>query len=172
MKPYVLIAVLGAILFTACGAEKKGGPNDSTVAASPQSPAAATASQAANPDNGAEAPAPITGQTVEVKMLQDAEGHYRYDPADVTIKSGDGVKFVMVSGGTHNVAFDPAQIPASAKAQLSANMQQQVSELSSPMMMNPNETYTISFGKMPPGKYEYHCTPHLSFAMKGSITVQ
>ncbi|HKW12344.1 MAG TPA: hypothetical protein VJO33_18300, partial [Gemmatimonadaceae bacterium] len=69
MKPYVLIAVLGAILFTACGAEKKGGPNDSTVAASPQSPAAATASQAANPDNGAEAPAPITGQTVEVKML-------------------------------------------------------------------------------------------------------
>lgn len=172
MKPHVLIAVVGATLLTACGVEKKGGPNDSTVAASPQTPAAATASQTATAENGAEASAPITGQTVEVKMLQDSEGHYRYDPADVTIKSGDGVKFVMVSGGTHNVAFDPAQIPASAKAQLSANMQQQVSELSSPMMMNPNETYTISFGKMPPGKYEYHCTPHLSFGMKGSITVQ
>jgi len=171
MKIYVLTAVVGAALLAACG-EKKGGPNDSTVAASSQAPAAATTSQAATPDNGAEAPAPVTGQTVEVKMLQDAEGHYRYDPADVTIKPGDGVKFVMVSGGTHNVAFDPAQIPASAKAQLSANMQQQVSELSSPMMMNPNETYTISFGKMPPGKYEYHCTPHLSFGMKGSITVQ
>lgn len=171
MKIYVLTAVVGAALLAACG-EKKGGPNDSTVAASSQAPAAATTSQPATPDNGAEAPAPVTGQTVEVKMLQDAEGHYRYDPADVTIKSGDGVKFVMVSGGTHNVAFDPAQIPASAKAQLSANMQQQVSELSSPMMMNPNETYTISFGKMPPGKYEYHCTPHLSFGMKGSITVQ
>src|SRR5436853_4902627 len=78
----------------------------------------------------------------------------------------------MVSGGAHNVAFDPAQISAAAKAQLSANMQQQVSELSSPMMMNPNETYTISFGKIPPGKYPYHCTPHLALGMKGTITVE
>jgi plastocyanin len=172
MKQYVLIAMMGANLLAACGGEKKSSPNDSTAVASPQTPAAATASQAATPGDGAEAPAPITGQTVEIKMLQDADGHYRYDPADVTIKSGDGVKFVMVSGGTHNVAFDPAQIPPNAKAQLSANMQQQVSELASPMMMNPNETYTISFGKMPPGRYEYHCTPHLAFSMKGSITVQ
>ena len=64
------------------------------------------------------------------------------------------------------------RFPRHAKAQLSANMQQQVSELSSPMMMNPNETYTISFGKMPPGKYSYHCTPHLTLGMKGTITVQ
>src|SRR5262245_42225482 len=111
MKSYALIAGTSAILLAACGAEKKGGTNDSTAAAPPQTPAAATAGQVATPDNGT-APAPITGQTVEVKMLQDSEGHYRYDPADVTIKSGDGVKFVMVSGGTHNVAFDPAQIPA------------------------------------------------------------
>src|SRR5215471_5695189 len=145
MKSYVLIASVSALLLAACGVEKKGGPSDSAATVPPQTPAAATAGQTATPDNGT-APAPITGQTVEIKMLQDAEGHYRYDPADVTIKPGDGVKFVMVSGGTHNVAFDPAQIPASAKAQLSANMQQQVSELSSPMMMNPNETYTISFG--------------------------
>ena len=105
-------------------------------------------------------------------MLQDPQGNYRFEPADVTIKSGDGVKFIMVSGGPHNVAFDPAQIPQAAKTQLSANMQQQVSELSSPMMMNPNETYTISFGKMPPGQYTYHCTPHLALGMKGTITVQ
>ena len=105
-------------------------------------------------------------------MLQDAEGNYRFDPAEVTIKPGDGVKFVMISGGSHNVSFDPAQIPANAKAQLSANMQQQVSDLSSPMMMNPNETYTILFGKMLPGTYNYHCTPHLAFGMKGTITVQ
>ncbi|HEY2852570.1 MAG TPA: plastocyanin/azurin family copper-binding protein [Gemmatimonadaceae bacterium] len=105
-------------------------------------------------------------------MLQDPQGNYRFEPADVTIKSGDGVKFIMVSGGPHNVAFDPAQIPQAAKTQLSANMQQQVSELSSPMMMNPNETYTISFGNIPPGKYEFHCTPHLAMGMKGTITVQ
>jgi plastocyanin len=104
-------------------------------------------------------------------MVGDDKG-YRYEPANITVKAGDGIKFVMVSGGPHNVAFDPATVPAAAKAQLTANMPQQMSELSSPMMMNPNETYTISFGKMPAGKYEFHCTPHLAMGMKGTITVQ
>jgi len=27
-------------------------------------------------------------------MLQDAQGNFRFDPADVTIKTGDGVKFI------------------------------------------------------------------------------
>ena len=170
MKVSILTALATAVIVLACG-EKKGENPDTSLAANSSTPAAATAQP---PLGGAETetPAPITGQTIEVKMLQDAQGNFRYDPADVTIKTGDGVKFIMMSGGSHNVAFDPAQIPANAKAQLSANMPQQVSELSSPMMMNPNETYTISFGKMPPGTYVYHCTPHLSFGMKGTITVQ
>jgi plastocyanin len=171
MKLYTLATLLAATLAVGCGGDKKGSTADSAATASTPTPATATAGSAGSANSGEEA-APITGQTVEVKMLQDPQGNYRYDPADVTIKSGDGVKFVMVSGGPHNVAFDPAQIPAAAKTQLSANMQQQVSELSSPMMMNPNETYTISFGKMPQGKYEFHCTPHLAMGMRGTITVQ
>jgi plastocyanin len=169
MKLIVVAGLAGATVIAACGGDKYGGTD--SAAATP-TPAAATAS---SPSGGAaegESAAPITGQTIEVKMLQDTQGNYRFDPADLTIKTGDGIKFTMVSGGPHNVAFDPTQIPAAAKAQLSANMQQQVSELSSPMMMNPNETYTISFGKIPPGKYPYHCTPHLALGMKGTITVQ
>lgn len=165
MTLHSLMVLAAATLIVACGGKKRSA-TDSASSTSSQNPAGATATA------DGEAAAPITGQTTEVKMLQDAQGSYRFEPVDITIKSGDGVKFVMVSGGPHNVAFDPAQIPAAAKAQLSANMQQQVSELSSPMMMNPNETYTISFGKMPPGKYEYHCTPHLALGMKGTITVQ
>jgi plastocyanin len=161
---------VSAAIIVACG-DKKGGTTDS-AATSTATPATATVPSSTVGTTETEALAPITGQTVEVKMQQDAQGSYRFDPEDVTIKSGDGVKFIMVSGAPHNVAFDPAQIPANAKAQLAANMPQQVSELSSPMMMNPNETYTISFGKMPPGKYSYHCTPHLTFGMKGMITIQ
>ena len=164
-----LTSFFTVMLMAACGGDKKS-TTDSAQTATTPAPANATTSQPA--PNPGEASAPITGQTVEVKMLQDDKGNYHFDPADVNIRSGDGVKFIMVSGGPHNVAFDPAQIPADAKIQLSANMQQQVSELSSPMMMNPNETYTISFGKMPPGNYSYHCTPHLTFGMKGTITVQ
>ena|SRR5919198_515262 len=166
MTRYKLAIVAATVTALGCG--EKHGATDSAAAATPSS----VASAGETPAGGGEAAALITGQTVEVKMLQDAQGNFRFDPADVTIKTGDGVKFIMVSGGPHNVAFDPSQIPASAKAQLSANMQQQVSELSSPMMMNPNETYTISFANMPPGKYDYHCTPHLAMGMKGTITVQ
>ena len=169
MSLRTLTSLFAAMLVAACGGDKKSTTDSAQTAPTP-TPANATASQpSANPS---EAAAPITGQTVEVKMLQDDKGNFRFDPADLSIKSGDGVKFIMVSGGPHNVAFDPGQIPADAKTQLSANMPQQVSELSSPMMMNPNETYTISFGKMPPGKYEFHCTPHLAMGMKGTITVQ
>jgi plastocyanin len=160
-------------LLTACGGEKKTSTMDSASTAPTPTPTPTLSGASSAAKTSAESAAPITGQTFEVKMLQDSQGNYRFEPADITIKSGDGVKFVMVTGGTaHNIAFDPAQIPPEARAQLSANMPQQVSDLSSPMMMNPNETYTISFGRMPPGTYEYHCTPHLTMGMKGTITVQ
>jgi plastocyanin len=169
MRLWKITASVAAVMAAACGGDKKSTTDSAATASTP--PANATASSPSVNATGDPAAA-ITGQTVEVKMLQDPQGNYRFEPTDVTIKTGDGVKFVMVSGGPHNVAFDPAQIPADAKTQLSANMQQQVSELSSPMMMNPNETYTVSFGKMPPGQYAFHCTPHLAMGMKGTITVQ
>jgi plastocyanin len=53
--------------------------------------------------------AAITGTTHEVKMIGDAQG-YRFDPANITVKAGDGIKFTTVNGGPHNVAFDPATV--------------------------------------------------------------
>jgi plastocyanin len=104
-------------------------------------------------------------------MIGDATG-YKFDPANVTIKQGDAVKWVMVSGGPHNVAFQNVTDPA-VKAQLDANMPgQKLGELSGPMIMQPNETYIVSFAKVPAGKYDYICTPHAALNMKGSITVQ
>ena len=127
---------------------------------------------ATTPAAGALAPIAATGDTVTVKMISDDKG-YRFDPANITIKSGQAVKFVMVSaGGPHNVAFDPATVPADSKDQLNANMVGQMSELSSAMVMNPNEAVTISFGGIKPGTYPFHCTPHLAMGMKGTITVQ
>ena len=115
--------------------------------------------------------APITGQTVEVKMVGDDKG-YRFEPADIKIKAGDGIKFVMVTGGPHNVAFDPATIPADVKPQLMANMPNQHERALEPALLNPNDTYTISFANIKPGTYPFHCTPHLAMGMKGTITVQ
>lgn len=154
----VLAAAVAAL--SACG----GGEQAST-----DTSAAVGQTTSAAPAAGAAAPAPATGTVHEVRMLGDEKG-YRYDPVDLTVKQGDAVKWIMVSGAPHNVAFQ--NVPANAKAQLSANMPNQLSDLSSPMFLNPNETYQVSFANVPPGKYDYICTPHIANNMKGSITVQ
>jgi plastocyanin len=115
--------------------------------------------------------AAITGTTHEVRMLLDGQT-YKFDPADLTIKQGDGVKWIMVSGPPHNVAFDPAKIPDDVEQVLSANMKNQQAPLSSPFLTQPNEAYTISFAGVKPGTYDYVCTPHVMMGMTGKITVQ
>jgi plastocyanin len=166
MRFYGLALLASAAFLGACGGENKAA--DTTKAP----PAAAPATPAAGaPAAGALAPIPATGDTVTVKMINDDKG-YRFEPANITIKSGQAVKFVMISGGPHNVAFDPATVPADSKDQLNANMVGQMSELSSALVMNPNEAITISFGGIKPGTYPFHCTPHLAMGMKGTITVQ
>ena len=140
---------------------------DSTAMAAP-----ATAPAGA-PAAGAAAPAPATGKTIEVKMLGDEKG-YRFDPANITIKSGDAIKFTNVSGGPHSVGFDPAKVPPAVQPQLTANMpgDHSMGALEGPMLLQPNETYVISFAKIPAGEYDFHCTPHLALGMKGEIKIQ
>ena len=137
-------------------------------------PAAASTPAAAAP---AAAPAaagtalPITGKTWEVKMVGDGNT-YKFVPADLTIRAGDGIKFTVVSIPPHNVAFDPALVPADVKGQLDANMgPNKLGELSSALLLNIGDAVTISFAGIKPGKYEIHCTPHLAMNMKGTVTV-
>ena len=163
--------VAAVITLGACaGGDKK--PADTTAVGVDTSAATGTANTSGTPSTGTVAMAPITGTTHEVKMIGDAKG-YRFEPANITVKQGDGIKFINVVGGPHNVAFDPATIPADAKPQLDANMgTDKMGELSSNMKMNPNEAITVSFGNIKPGQYPYHCVPHLAMGMKGVITVQ
>ena len=76
-------------------------------------------------------------------------------------------------GFPHNVGFDPATV-GDQQAQFSANMpgDHTMGPLEGPMMLQPNETYIVSFGNIKPGTYGLHCTPHLALGMKGTVTVQ
>lgn len=170
MRFYGLALLASAAVLGACGGGENKATDTTKAPPAAAAPAPTPAPSAAAPA-GALAKVAPTGATHDIKMIGDDKG-YRFEPATVTIKSGDAVRFTMVSGGPHNVAFDPATVPADSKNQLDANMDQKISELSSPMMMNPNETYTISFGGVKPGVYPFHCTPHLAMGMKGTITVQ
>jgi plastocyanin len=181
MRFHGIALLTSAAILGACGGEKQPAADTSAAstattpaATTPTGDTAATAAApgaATTPAAGAVAAAPATGQTHEVKMIGDATG-YKFDPANITVKQGDAIKFIMVSGGPHNVAFQNVT-DATAKAQLDANMPgQKMGELNGPMIMQPNEAYVISFAKVPAGKYDYVCTPHLAMNMKGVITVQ
>jgi plastocyanin len=150
------VATLGA-----CGGGEK-------PAADANSSAAATPA-AATPAAGGAAAMPATGKTVEIKMVGDEKG-YRFEPANVTIKVGDAIKFTVVSAFPHNIAFH--DVPAESKAQLQANMPDAMGDMMGKMLMAAGETYTISFAGLKPGKYEFNCTPHLANNMKGTITLQ
>ncbi|HEU4880532.1 MAG TPA: plastocyanin/azurin family copper-binding protein [Gemmatimonadaceae bacterium] len=173
MRFYGIALAASAVVLGACaGGDKNAG--DTTAVAVDTSAAAAAAAPATTtpaPAAGTAAMAPITGTTHEVKMVGDAQG-YRFEPANITIKAGDGIKFTTVSGGPHNVAFDPATVPADVQGQLDANISEKMGQLSSALKTNAGESVTVSFANIKAGKYPYHCTPHLALGMKGEITVQ
>lgn len=158
-----LVLASAVVVLAACGGgggENAGTDTGAANTAGGTTPAATTT---------AGTPAPVTGTWHEVQMLGDEKG-YRYEPVDVTVKVGDGIRWIMVSGAPHNVQFE--NVPADAKGQLSANMPNQLTDLSSPLLLNANEKYEMSFAGVKPGKYNYFCTPHLANNMRGSVTVQ
>lgn len=163
MRFNALVALFAsAIVLGACGGGDENASTDTAVGAN-------TAPAGEAPAAGSATAQPATGTTHTVNMVVNANGEYRFEPAEITVKQGDAIKWVMVSGGPHNVAFQNVAEPA--KAQLVANMPNQASELSSPMFMNPGEEYTVSFAGIPAGTYDYVCTPHLALGMTGKVTV-
>jgi plastocyanin len=145
-----------ALLVAACGGSKGGGSADSNKVAPPTANATTPAG---------------TGTTHEVQMVLVGTNGYKFDPADITIKSGDVVVFKGVSGLAHNVAFWPDSIPPAAVPILRAAMPDGTQDLAT-AMINDGQSVSISFAGAPPGVYKYYCIPHLPMGMKGTITVQ
>ncbi|MBC7563485.1 MAG: hypothetical protein H7305_11305 [Gemmatimonadaceae bacterium] len=166
MQFKVLAVATSAFALVACGGGEKKAEDTAAVAPAVESPAAAAPAAAA----GAVAASPITGQMHSVNMIGDEKG-YRFEPATLTVKAGDGVKFVSVKGGPHNVAFDPATAGASA-AQITANMPEASGELTGKMLVTDGEAWTMSFGGIAAGTYSVVCTPHQAMNMVMKITVQ
>jgi plastocyanin len=118
---------------------------------------------------GLEAATPPT--THEVRMVMEGN-NARFVPENLTIRAGDRVRFVNVSGGPHNVSLDPAKVPDDAEKALVAAMPGQIQPLWGALVTEPNGVYTISFAGVKPGTYEIFCMPHMAMGMKGTITVQ
>lgn len=109
--------------------------------------------------------------THRIRMVQ-AGSQYKFDPATLTIKAGDVVEFVNVTGGPHNIQFDKDHIPAGAKEVLNRAMTQRMGDLQGPFLTQPNQVYRVSFAGAPKGTYAFFCLPHQALGMKGTITVE
>jgi plastocyanin len=116
----------------------------------------------------------FTGQVHEVKMrgtVSPTPGFF-FEPAEITVKQGDKVKFTMIDGGPHNVSFNSAmpgltKVPDGAKMVLENRGQ-----LVGALLQAPGQTTEILFGKdLPCGEYNFVCDPHAPLGMKGKITV-
>jgi plastocyanin len=164
MRFNALALVTSAIVLVGCG----GGDTASDSANAPAGGAAPGA-----PGGGATAgtatAAPITGTTHTVRMVGDGNS-YRFDPATISAKAGDGIRFISVSGPPHNVAFSPDSVSDSVEPQLMANMPESVG-LEGKYLTQPNEEWVLSLGNIPAGRYPIHCTPHLMYNMRGVINV-
>jgi plastocyanin len=162
MRRTTLVASAFAIL--ACSKSQRPAARPTSGATS--APAGATT---ASTTNGA--PEPITGRTWDVRMVAAGDS-YRFAPATLTIKRGDGVRWTLVAGPGHNVTFWSDSIPPGASSVLGRNMPQTTAPLASPLLVNPSQTYLVSFGGVPAGIDHYYCAPHLVFGMVGTIVVQ
>ena len=155
MRRMSLVAGL-AMLAAACGGEKKAEDQQAAPAAAPAA---------------APTPPAATGATHDVDMEFDGkEG--KFEPTELTIKSGDVVRFHNKSGGPHNVSFWGDSIPAGAAAAVDAGMADRSGPLMGPMLVEPAAVYQASFAGAPAGVYKFYCLPHLAFKMHGKITVE
>jgi len=87
---------------------------------------------------------------------------YTYDSAEIVAQRGDTVRFVQESAMPHNVEF--TDIPAGvvlgdAKV--------------GPYVIAEGDSYDLVIDRrFAPGRYSFHCTPHQSLGMKGTLVVR
>src|SRR5690606_28787966 len=109
----------------------------------------------------AEAPAATgTGTTHDVQMVLEGT-EYKYVPEQLTVKPGDAIRYINVSGGPHNVAFWADSMPSGAESAISQAMGETMGPLQGILLVEPNAEYTVNLpASTPTGDYKIYCTPH------------
>ena len=159
MRVTSMVAGLAFVLAACGGGEQKAGDQQTTATPDQAAPAAGEAAPAGG------------GTTHDVNMVLEGPS-YKYVPDELTIKSGDVVRFHNVSGGPHNVSFWADSIPSGAAEVLKAGMPDQMAPLEGSLLTEPNAIYTVNFAGAPAGEYKYYCLPHLALGMKGKLKVE
>ena len=94
-----------------------------------------------------------------------------FRPRQVQAHPGDSVRFVNGNGGPHNIAFAADSISPTALALLTAAMKgEKIGPVSSPLLLDPAESYAFVVPALPAGRYPILCVPHMA-NMRGELRV-
>ncbi|PMB18829.1 plastocyanin [Fischerella thermalis CCMEE 5205] len=101
--------------------------------------------------------------TYTVKLGSD-KGMLAFEPAKLTVKPGDTIKWVNNKVPPHNVVFDPAQSKSADLAKSLTHKQ---------LLMSPGQEYETTIpADAPKGEYTFYCEPHRGAGMVGKLTVE
>lgn len=150
----VKLPVLGMLaLAAACG----GGGDEKAPETSPPD----AASPAPPPSSPEATAATGQGQVHEVRAVTTQNGASGvFEPANITVRKGDTIRWITDGAAAHNVSFPPAENAGAANLPGPG-----------PYLTTAGQTYDIQVN-MDPGTYNYQCDPHAVTGMKGTITVQ
>lgn len=102
--------------------------------------------------------APAANRVIEVRMVTDEKGNY-FDPAEITARQGDVLRFRLVTG-VHNVSFSAAGNPGRAGLPQPSGL-----------LDSAGQTLDVPV-RLAPGEYTFRCDPHVPFEMVGRLTVE
>jgi len=114
-----------------------------------------------------------TGVVHEVQMLGSIEGGFRFDPADLTVRVGDTVRWINGSGFPHNVAFYADSIPQGAMVMIESAMPSdgKLGPMNGRIVSELGDSFEMDFVNAPLGVYHYFCVVQEAVGMVGTLTV-
>lgn len=84
----------------------------------------------------------------------------RFEPAGVSARRGDIVRFITDGRTVHNVSFPPSENPG----------KHHLPPLG-PYLTAPGQSYDVVV-ELDHGAYHFQCDPHATMRMKGTLTVR
>jgi plastocyanin len=96
---------------------------------------------------------------------------YAYEPAEVVVQPGDRIRFRVLSGQTHSVAFEDEGMSSSARAAWNAALPARAADLTSPVLLHGDPAYEVIVPLVPPGRYRFYCLSHRAYNMEGVVRV-
>jgi len=121
------------------------------------------------------------GSALSVSRLERREvrlDNNRFSPSLITARVGDTLAFVNGRGGPHNVQFSDDSLSDAAHRLIDAAMPERPKQpwsrevpLAGPLLVLDGDTYRVVVPALPPGRYRFFCTPHVSGGMRGELVV-